>query len=359
MNETDLMEKAFSVNNNSTFSPLIKEMKQINRLHSFSELSALFDERFNTRHFPEHPENLYNASQYLLTVKGKRIRPIMCLMANELFNEIKEDAYQVAIAIELFHNFTLVHDDIMDKAPLRRGIQTVHKKYGESTALLAGDVILIRAYEYLNKISTDYLHQVLNLFNSTAIKVCEGQQLDMEFAERATSFETNHHVNFDDYVKMIGLKTSVLLAASLQLGAILGGAGFGNQEHLYEFGKNLGIAFQIQDDYLDAFGNPEKFGKKPGGDIMANKKTFLFLQAMKVATPQQQKELNALLLLDEESKIAPILKIYKSCNVDEWAKELKEKYFSIAMHHLQEIAVLSVRKKPLEDLAKYLMERDM
>ena len=145
--------------------------------------------------------------------------------------------------------------------------------------------MLITAYEYLNKISSKYLHPVLNLFNSTAKKVCEGQQLDMEF-------EKNDNVNFDDYVKMIGLKTSVLLAASLQLGAVLGGAGLGNQQHLYEFGKNLGIAFQVQDDYLDAFGNPEKFGKKPGGDIMANKKTFLLLQAMKAATPQQQKELN-------------------------------------------------------------------
>ena len=327
-------------------------MQQRNELHSFKELSALFEERFNARHFPPQPENLYNASQYLLTVKGKRIRPVMCLMANELFNEIKEDAYQVAIAIELFHNFTLVHDDIMDKAPLRRGIQTVHEKYGESTALLAGDVMLITAYEYLNKISSHYIHRILNLFNSTAKKVCEGQQLDMEFEKVAV-------VNFDDYVKMIGLKTSVLLAASLQLGAILGGAGLGNQGHLFEFGKNLGIAFQIQDDYLDAFGNPEKFGKKRGGDIMSNKKTFLLLQAMKVATPQQRKELNQLLSQQGESKIEPILEIYKSCNIDEWAKELKEQYFNIAMDHLEEIAVLSIRKKPLEDLAKYLMERDV
>jgi len=352
MNEVDLIKSDFATKkNNFTFSQL-NEMQQRNELHSFKELSALFEERFNARHFPPQPENLYNASQYLLTVKGKRIRPVMCLMANELFNEIKEDAYQVAIAIELFHNFTLVHDDIMDKAPLRRGIQTVHQKYGESTALLAGDVILITAYEYLNKISSHYIHRILNLFNSTAKKVCEGQQLDMEFEKVAV-------VNFDDYVKMIGLKTSVLLAASLQLGAILGGAGLGNQGHLFEFGKNLGIAFQIQDDYLDAFGNPEKFGKKRGGDIMSNKKTFLLLQAMKVATPQQRKELNQLLSQQGESKIEPILEIYKSCNIDEWAKELKEQYFNIGMDHLEEIAVLSIRKKPLEDLAKYLMERDV
>jgi geranylgeranyl diphosphate synthase type II len=326
--------------------------QQQNRLHSFKELSELFEERFNVRHFPEEPQKLYDASQYLLTAKGKRIRPVMCLMGNELFDEIKEDAYHVAAAIELFHNFTLVHDDIMDKAPLRRGLQTVHTKFGEPTALLAGDVMLVAAYEYLNKISVEYIHPVLNLFNTTAKKVCEGQQLDM-------NFEKDGDVDFDDYVRMIGLKTSVLLAASLQLGAILGGAGIGNQEHIYQFGKNLGIAFQIQDDYLDAFGDPEKFGKKSGGDIMANKKTFLWLQAMKVATPDQRKELNHLLTIDSEDKIQPVLNIYKSCNVDEWAKELKQKYFSFALEHLEEIAVRSVRKKPLEELAEFLMERDV
>lgn len=354
------MEEIFSAKKRSLEDSKPQNGKQERSgLHSFKELSVFFEERFNARHFPGQPEKLYNASQYLLTVKGKRIRPVMCLMGNEMFDQIKEDAYQVAAAIELFHNFTLVHDDIMDRAPLRRGMETVHEKYGQSTALLAGDVMLIAAYEYLNKISGEYLHPVLNLFNSTAKKVCEGQQLDMEFAQRAPSGKKMPDVNFDDYVKMIGLKTSVLLAASLQLGAILGGAGLGNQEHLYEFGKNLGIAFQVQDDYLDAFGNPEKFGKKPGGDIMANKKTFLWLQAIKAATPQQKKELNELLLQDDESKIEPILKIYKSCNVDEWARELKEKYFSIAMLHLEEIAVLSIRKKPLEELAKYLMDRDV
>lgn len=328
------------------------ERHKQNGLHSFKELSALFEERFNVRHFPRDPQKLYDASQYLLTVKGKRIRPVMCLMANELFDQIKDDAYHVAAAIELFHNFTLVHDDIMDKAPLRRGLQTVHTKFGEATALLAGDVMLVAAYEYLNKINVEYIHPVLNLFNDTAKKVCEGQQMDMDF-------EKDVDVDFYDYVKMIGLKTSVLLAASLQLGAILGGAGIGNQEHLYQFGKNLGIAFQIQDDYLDAFGNPEKFGKKPGGDIMANKKTFLWLQAMKVATAEQQKELNHLLSLNTEQKIQPVLDIYRSCNIDAWAKELKQKYFSIAMDHLEEIAVRSVRKKPLEELAGYLMERDV
>ncbi len=321
-------------------------------MHSYQELSAFFEARFNRRHFPEKPTTLYNAAQYLLTLGGKRIRPILCLMGNELFDEINEDAYHVATAIELFHNFTLIHDDIMDKAPLRRGMETVHKKFGDSTALLAGDVMLVVGYESLNKVQVTFLPRVLALFNKTAKEVCEGQQLDIDF-------ESMHDVSMEDYVKMITLKTSVALAASLQLGAILGGAGIGNQEHLYEFGKNLGIAFQVQDDYLDAFGNPEKFGKKSGGDIMANKKTFLLLQAMKVATADEQEELKSLLKVNDESKIEPVLNIYKSCNVDKWAKELKQKYFAIALQHLEEIAVVTYRKKPLEQLAAYLMERDV
>lgn len=320
-------------------------------MHTYQQLSALFEERFAVRHFPDNPKNLYDASQHLLTVGGKRIRPVMCLMGNELFGEIREDAYYVATAIELFHNFTLVHDDIMDRAPIRRGIPTVHTQYGESTALLAGDVMLVTGYESLNHVDIRFLPKVLALFNKTAKQVCEGQQLDMDF-------EKLPEVSFSDYENMITLKTSVALAASLQLGAILGGSGKGNQKHLFEFGKNLGIAFQVQDDYLDAFGDPEKFGKKKGGDIMANKKTFLWLQAVKETSEEQKRQLNDLAKINDESKIQSTLDIYKSCHVDEWAKELKQKYFSIAMDHLEEIAVLSSRKKPLEELAMYLMDRD-
>ena len=321
-------------------------------LASFQELAKRFDERFNKRHFPNEPAKLYDAAQYLLDFGGKRIRPVICLMGNQLFDEIKDAAYDVAIAVELFHNFTLVHDDIMDRAPLRRGAQTVHTKFGESTALLAGDVMLVKAYSYLNNIGNEFLHKILDLFNETARKVCEGQQLDMNFEEK-------EEVNFEEYVEMIGLKTSVLLAASLQMGAILGGAGVGNQQHLYEFGKNLGIAFQIQDDYLDAFGDPEKFGKKPGGDILANKKTFLWLHALEVATPQQKEELTALMKRNDEEKVAEVIEIYKQCKVDEWAKELKGNFLAIAMQHLEDTAVVSVRKKPLEELARYLMDREV
>ena len=320
-------------------------------MHSFQELSQLFEEKFNVRHFPKAPVSLYDPSQYILSLGGKRIRPVMCLMGNELVNKINPDTWHVATAIELFHNFTLIHDDIMDKAPLRRGMETVHNKYGEATALLAGDVMLVVAYDYVNKINKDYLQKVIRLFNKTAKKVCEGQQLDMDFEKR-------EKVSFDEYVTMIELKTSVALAASLQLGAILGGAGEGNQQHLYEFGKNLGIAFQVQDDYLDAFGDPEKFGKQVGGDILSNKKTFLSIHAMEVATAGQLKTLADINNSNDLSKVEKVLQIYKDTNADAWAKELKDKYYKVAMYHLEEIAVLSKRKKSLMELAEYLINRE-
>lgn len=321
-------------------------------MHSFKELSQLFEQKFNIRHFPEYPNNLYDASQYILTLGGKRIRPVMCLMGNELFDEINPDAWHIANAIELFHNFSLIHDDIMDKAPLRRGMPTVHTKYGVSTALLSGDVMLVAAYDFINKINNEHIHKVLEIFNHTARQVCEGQQLDMDF-------EKDENISFNEYEKMIELKTSVLLAASLQLGAVLGGAGIGNQQHLYGFGKNLGIAFQVQDDYLDAFGDPEKFGKKHGGDIIANKKTFLLIEAMHVSSKAQLAELHWLMQNNEADKIQKVINIYRSCNVDEWAKELKQKYMSKALEHLEETAVLSARKKPLEELAHYLLDREI
>jgi geranylgeranyl diphosphate synthase type II len=320
--------------------------------HSFKELSLLFEEKFNTSYFPDEPANLYGASRYILTVGGKRIRPVMCLMGNELVEKLNPDTWEVAKAIELFHNFTLIHDDIMDKAPLRRGMPTVHTKYGESTALLSGDVMLVAAYECIRRTGNEYLQKVLEIFNRTAMQVCEGQQIDMDF-------EKINNVSYEDYVKMIELKTSVLLAASLQIGALMGGAGLGNQEHLYEFGKNIGIAFQIQDDYLDAFGDPEKFGKKNGGDIEANKKTFLLIQAMNVCSGSQLDELHSLINNNRDDKIDRVIKIYHACKVDEWAKELKSKYMAIALQHLEEAAVLSARKKPLVELAHYLLDREM
>lgn len=320
-------------------------------MYSFSELSLLFEEKFNKRHFPQEPNTLYDPSQYILQPGGKRVRPVLCLMGNELVNDINPDAYHVAMAIELFHNFTLIHDDIMDKAPLRRGMETVHAKYGTSTALLSGDVMLVTAYEYLTKINIGTIHKILQLFNTTARQVCEGQQKDMDFEKSA-------NVTFEQYVDMIQLKTSVLLAASLQMGGILGGAGKGNQQHLYEFGKNLGIAFQIQDDYLDAYGDPGKFGKQVGGDILSNKKTFLLIHALEVAKQSDLDEINEIIISNPQDKVAKILKIYDRCEVAKWANELKEKYYTTALNNMEEIAILSKRKKPLIDLAKYLLNRE-
>ena len=320
-------------------------------MHSFKDLLAAFESRFDTRHFPSQPETLYDAAQYILQIPGKRVRPVAVLMGNELFNDISEDAYHVAKAIELFHNFSLIHDDIMDKAPLRRGMDTVHTKFGDNAALLAGDVMLVRAYEYLSQVKGEHLPAILQLFNKTAKEVCEGQQIDMDFEKRDT-------VSLEEYVQMISLKTSVLLAASLQLGAIIGGARGNSQQHLYEFGKNLGIAFQVQDDYLDCFGDPEKFGKQPGGDILANKKTFLMIHTLEVADEQQKKELQQLLAGNDAGKVNRVLQLFRDCKADEWASSLKEKYYALAMQNLDELAVQATRKEELQKLAMFLLQRD-
>ncbi|MFM6183449.1 MAG: polyprenyl synthetase family protein [Dolichospermum sp.] len=303
------------------------------------------------RHFPASPATLYEPGEYFLSWGGKRIRPVLCLMGQELFSSITDDAWKAATAIELFHNFTLIHDDMMDEAALRRGNETVHKKFGVNTALLAGDVMMIHAYDALSRVNTRQLPALLTLFNRTAREVCEGQQLDIDFEKAA-------QVKLDAYIHMITLKTSVLLAASLQMGAMLGGASEGNCDHLYAFGKNLGIAFQIQDDYLDAFGDPEKFGKEVGGDIRQNKKTFLLLHTLEVASSKQQKELKELMQQNPPDKVARVLDIFRACGVEAWATELKEKYRQLALHHLESIAVLSNRKQSLMELAQYLLQRE-
>ncbi len=320
-------------------------------MFSFDELLKQFEEKFSKRHFPVQPSSLYDPAEYFLGLGGKRVRPVMCLMGNELFDTINPDTWHVANAIELFHNFTLMHDDIMDKAPLRRGKETVHSKYSEPTALLGGDVMLVVAYDYLNKIDNRHIHKIISLFNQTAKEVCEGQQLDMDFEKREAA-------GLDEYIHMITLKTSVLLAASLRMGAILGGASEGNLGHMYEFGKNLGIAFQVQDDYLDAFGDPEKFGKQTGGDILANKKTFLLIHTLEAASSSQKKELKKLMKENAPDKVQKVLAIFRECKIDDWAKQLKDKYLDLALHHLEEVAVISSRKEPLKKLAQYLVQRD-
>jgi len=321
-------------------------------MQSFAQLADQFNQFFDRDHFPSSPTSLYEPNRHFLQLGGKRIRPLLCLMGNELFSSIHPSTWEAATAIELFHNFTLIHDDIMDKAPLRRGVQTVHEKYGNNTALLAGDVMMIKAYSYLSKVPAASLPAILSLFNKTAIEVCEGQQLDMDFEEQV-------EVSFASYLEMIEKKTSVLLAAALMIGAILGGASERNQHLLYSFGLKLGLAFQVQDDYLDAFGDPSKFGKLVGGDILADKKTFLLIHALDTADTSARERLQYWQGRQDESKIAEVLSIYKSCQIDEWALQLKQQFLDQALSDLDQIAVVSSRKQPLLSLADYLIQRQV
>ncbi|WP_243630336.1 polyprenyl synthetase family protein [Taibaiella soli] len=319
-------------------------------MNSFASLVQQFETYFlSQKTFPQQPETLYDPCNYLLKLGGKRVRPVLCLMGNELFGDIIEDAWHAASGIELFHNFTLIHDDIMDKAPLRRGHTTVHEKYGLTAGILCGDVMAIYAYRQMSHVK-NALEDVLEIFNKTAIEVCEGQQWDMDF-------ETRADVSIDEYIHMITLKTSVLLAAALKIGAVLGGATDGNTEKIYEFGKNLGIAFQLQDDYLDSFGT-DKTGKQNGGDIKSNKKTYLLLKALENATNEQRNAINTLLETDSENKVTEMLELFKTTGADAACRELVNLYSNRAFDCLDQIAVLSKRKQPLHDLASYLLQRD-
>jgi geranylgeranyl diphosphate synthase, type II len=320
-------------------------------MQSFASLVTAIEERItNGSNFKQQPANLYDPCRYLMGLGGKRIRPVVCLMACELFAEINEDAWHAGMAIELFHNFTLIHDDIMDKAPLRRGQPTVHHKYGLTAGILSGDVMCIYAYDQLAQIKRS-LSPIMQVFNRTAIEVCEGQQLDMDFESRTD-------VSIEDYIGMITLKTSVLLACSLKIGAIAGGALGDNANKLYEFGKNLGIAFQLQDDYLDAFGDSAKLGKQNGGDIIANKKTYLVLKALENANLAQSAEIVQLLSSDSDDKVVRMLELFVETGADKFCRDATAHYSDIAFKCLEDVAVPSVRKKPLLELAEYLLVRD-
>lgn len=317
----------------------------------FPELSQAFLQYFNAKHFPDQPVGLYGGASYMLGVGGKRIRPVLCLMGNELFTDIQPDAWTIAAGIELFHNFTLIHDDIMDKAPLRRGKPTVHVLYNESSALLAGDVMILKAYEYFISTDPGRVGTLIGLLNFTGRLVCEGQQLDMDF-EKSTS------VTLADYLHMIELKTAVFLAASLQMGSVIAGACQTDQLHLFDFGKNLGLAFQVQDDWLDAFGDPSTFGKQTGGDIIQNKKTFLMMQALETADAKQRKEILQLLDYSGPDKVDRMLALYRACGVDRAAEIAQQRYLDQALIHLEKILVPSERKEPLKELAVYLLKRN-
>lgn len=320
-------------------------------MHSYIELVKQFEQHLTGKvPFPHTPGSLYEPCHYFLQEGGKRIRPVLCLMGNELFGDIAADAWHAAMGIELFHNFTLIHDDIMDKSPLRRGRDTIHVKYGQTAGILCGDVMSIYAYDQLANIKTS-LPQILHLFNRTSIEVCEGQQWDMDF-------ETRNDVSIDEYINMITLKTSVLLACALKMGALIGGSTEGNANKLYEFGKNMGIAFQLQDDYLDSFGETEKLGKQAGNDIKTNKKTYLLLKALENADARQRTEIEALLKTDGDNKVADMLQLFSSTGADSACREAVKLYSDKAFNCLEEVAVISKRKEPLQELASFLLQRD-
>ena len=304
--------------------------------------------------FSGEPKELYEPIRYMMDLGGKRIRPVLVMMANELVGGREEDALTSALGIEVFHNFSLLHDDIMDKAPLRRSMQTVHTKWNPNIAILSGDTMFVHSCQLMSQVNPKQLQKVLSLFFQTAIEVCEGQQLDM-------NFEFQQSVSIADYLHMITLKTAVLLGGSLAIGAMCGNAVEEDEKHLYEFGKNLGIAFQLHDDLLDVYGDHVKFGKQVGGDILSNKKTFLLLTALNDANGQSKSSLNEWIgidVFDANEKVKAVTAIYNELNVREKTEQEMEKYFSIAIEHLLKVSVDPVKKQPLKELAEQLMVRE-
>lgn len=310
--------------------------------------------RIDKLDFQRSPAELYEPISYILGLGGKRLRPALCLLACDLAGGKVEDALDPAIGIEIFHNFTLLHDDIMDKAPIRRGKETVHVKWNNNAAILSGDTMMALAYEFVMKAPERIRSEVFSVFNQTAIEVCEGQQYDM-------NFETAGHVLIDDYLEMIRLKTAVLLAASLKIGAMIGGADNRLADDLYRFGENIGIAFQLMDDLLDAFSDESKFGKTTGGDIITNKKTFLYLKAFELARGNTLSDLTRLFsdeYISPEQKVKGVKEIYEILDIKKLTEQLIDQYYSKAMLALDEIPVPSEKKAELIRFARQLRQRE-
>lgn len=300
------------------------------------------------------PNEMYEPMSYIIGIGGKRVRPLLTLVGCDLFDSNPNEAIHAALAVELFHNFSLIHDDILDNAPLRRGNQTVHEKWNHNIALLSGDGMMVKAFEMLSKSNNQHLSKLLSLFSKTGLEVCEGQQYDM-------NFETQNQVSVDDYIHMITYKTAVLLGCSLQMGAICANASDIHQKHLYEFGKHVGIAFQILDDVLDVYATDEKFGKQIGGDIISNKKTFMLLKAFELANEEQTKTLNHFLSSKEISntdKVNQITTIYNSLEVKELAIKEANKHTEIALKHLEDLEANHSKKNDLKTFALHLLNRD-
>lgn len=316
-------------------------------------------EEINRTTYGSEPVELYEPITYLMSLGGKRMRPALTLMAASMFEPNWQRHAKAALAVEVFHNFTLMHDDIMDAAPLRRGHPTVHEKWDTNTAILSGDVMLVAAYELLTSVENSYFHRVIQRFNRTAAEVCEGQQLDMNFATRM-------EVTEEEYINMIRLKTSVLLGFALELGGIISDADEKSIELLYEIGVNMGIGFQLKDDILDVYGNPEKFGKQVGGDIIENKKTWLLLKALEQAAEyphleEIRKSLNYWVLaseFDKEQKVEAVTAIYNQLDIKTQAEAKMNEYFEKGLEALKQLSVSEEKKIPLYEFAAYLMERE-
>ena len=315
---------------------------------------SLINESLKKRANKKTPINLYEPIAYTLNLGGKRIRPALLMLANNLFDGKDETAIDAALAIEVFHNFTLLHDDIMDEAPLRRGHPSVYKKWNTNVAILSGDVMLMQSIQLLSKNNHTNLHDVLDIFNTAAIQVCEGQQLDMDFEKLST-------VSIDDYLNMIELKTAVLLGASLKIGAVISETPAGNAHHIYEFGKNLGVAFQLMDDILDLYGDPDKVGKRIGGDVIVNKKTYLLLKAQELVTGKAAKDLEFCLnsaVLEDNTKVERVTAIFNGLNIKKLAIQEMNLFYSTAISHLDSIEANADKKLVFEQFAKSLMNRE-
>ena len=318
-----------------------------------SQLLQLFNVYLSNLKLDRKPQGLYEPVRYELSLGGKRIRPVLMLLAYQLYDENVEKIMNTALGIEMYHNYTLLHDDVMDRADMRRGKPTVHKVWNDNTAILSGDAMLVLAYQLMSKVRAEHLAGVLELFTETALEIGEGQQMDMEFEQRVD-------VSEDEYIEMIRLKTSVLLAAALEIGAIQANAPESDRRALYDFGQYMGLAFQLQDDLLDLYGDPATFGKQIGGDIICNKKTFMLINAMLKASDKQRAELDAWLTAQDfepERKIAAVTEIYNQLGIRELAEAKIDYFFDLALAQLDALSVSEERKQALRDLAHSLMKR--
>lgn len=324
-------------------------------MQTLHQIQTAFDTYLREQRFERKPKSLYEPVRYILSLGGKRLRPVVLLLCHKIYHDNIAPALPAAMAIEVFHNFSLVHDDIMDEAPLRRGKPTVHHQFNSNKAILSGDVMLVMAYDFLLQVENSALVTAISqLFTRTAIEVCEGQQMDMDFENRSD-------VTVEEYIRMIELKTSVLVAAAMKIGALTGGASEVDAQRLYEFGRNLGIAFQLQDDLLDTFGDPEKFGKQPGGDIIQNKKTVLYLKALELAEGSVKTELLKWYAqddFDEEEKVRRVKAIFSQLNIPSLTDELKSDYERKALQQLEGLQAPAERIGWLKAFAEGLMSRE-